>query len=101
MRLAEKCQQLKIIAPDGHMIDRPFYRHYHPLCDVSDNYDKMEAPLLYLGIARKGRIGDAECVLCDVEKMVDLTTLFLKYNPDLFADKSPIPAEWYIGYDAI
>jgi hypothetical protein len=34
-------------------------------------------------------------VLCDAEKMVDMTTSFLQRHPDLFADDSPVPFEWY------
>lgn len=95
MRLADTYQQLKIVTPEGRIINRPLYRHYNPLCNISHNYDKMLEPFLHMGIARKGLIGDAASVLCDAAGMADLTSLFLKKNPDLFIDSSPIPKEWY------
>lgn len=96
MRLADKYQYLTIVTPDGKQIDRPLYRHHNPYCDVSANYDKMEAPFIHAGIAKKGVIGDAVSVLCDVVGMAELTTSFLNRNPDLFGDSSPVSAEWYL-----
>jgi aminoglycoside 3-N-acetyltransferase len=92
-RLTDKPQQLKIITPEGQLIDRPLYRHQG---NVFANYDKMAAPLFYTGVAQKGQIGDAVSVLCDAIKMVDLTTAFLARNPDLFADDLSVPTEWYV-----
>lgn len=95
VRLTDEPQKLAIRTPDGRLLERPLHRHYHPLCDVSEHYGKMEAPFLHAGIARKGRIGDAVSILCDAVGMVDLTTAFLRNNPDLFADDRPVPEEWY------
>lgn len=94
-RLTENHQSLKIMTPDGSLINCPMRRHDSPYGDVSRNYDKMEIPLLYKGIACKTYFGDALSVLCDAEKMVDMTASFLKRNPDLFADDSPVPFDWY------
>jgi aminoglycoside 3-N-acetyltransferase len=94
-RLTEYYQPLKILTPHGELIERPLRRHYHPLCDVSENYGKIEAPLLKNGIAKLGRIGDAKTYLCDARKMVDLVTDFLKNNPRLFENNEPIPTDWY------
>lgn len=94
-RLLKKPRRLKIRKPDGTLLNRPMHGHYHPSGDVSHNYGKLEAPLLYTGIAQKGKIGDAVSVLCDIRRMVDLTSSFLKRNPDLFLDSKPVPEEWY------
>lgn len=94
MRLTEEYQYLKIVLPDGQVINRPIYRHYNPFCDVSENYGKMETPFLHTGIAKRGLMGDAVSILCDAAGMADLTTSFLKRNPDLFGDNAPVPAEW-------
>jgi aminoglycoside 3-N-acetyltransferase len=94
-RLTETHQELKILTPVGRLLDRPMRRHYNPSGDISQNYDKMLEPFLYKGIANKGYIGDAESVLCDVVGMADLTSELLKINPDLFADSSAVPKEWY------
>lgn len=94
-RLVEKYQPYKILTPEGKIIDRPFLGHDSSRGDISKNYDKLEEPLLKTGIAKLGRIGDAKTYICDVGRMVDLTTVFLKKKPDLFADRAPIPPEWY------
>lgn len=94
-RLTEHHQPLKIRTPDGRLLDRPMRRHRAPIRGISDNYDKLEEPLLALGIAVRGRIGDAESILIDVAPMVDLTMEFLRRNPDLFLDREPIPRQWY------
>lgn len=96
-RLMDKPRQLKIITPDGGIIDRPLHSHYFPNGDVSYNYDKMLAPFLHYQVAKKGLIGDAESVLCDTVGMAEVTTKFLQRNPKLFEDGNPIPEEWYIN----
>lgn len=94
-RLMAKPRQLKIILPDGSIIDRPFRSHYFPGGDISQNYDKMLAPYIHYEIANSGKIGDAKSVLCDAVGMADLTTKYLQRNPKLFEDGSPVPEEWY------
>ncbi len=94
-RLTNTHVMMQIAMPDGTVMDRPMRGHSAPVPDISSNYDKLKAPLVHLGIARCGRIGDADSVLCDVRKMVDLTSEFLKRDPDLFLDDSPVPEEWY------
>ena len=95
-RLMDKPRQLKIITPDGSILDRPLHSHYFPDGDVSHNYDKILAPLLNYGLAKKGAIGNAESVLCDAVGTAEITSKFLQKNPKLFEDDNPIPVEWYI-----
>jgi aminoglycoside 3-N-acetyltransferase len=94
-RLTENYRLYKVLLPDGILIERPSRDHYHASGDISQNYGKLEGPLLRKGIAKLGRIGDAKAIICDAKEMVDLTTSFLKKNPDLFVDKTEIPVEWY------
>ena len=70
-------------------------RHHAPGLEISDHYDKMEAPFLAKGIAAKGQFGEAACFLCDTEGMDLLTSTYLRMNQDLFADARPVPFEWY------
>lgn len=95
MRLTEKLIPLRMKITDGTLIERPLRGHNQVLCDISENYDKIEDALLKTGIAQIGIIGDAKTYLCDVRNMVDLASSFLERNPDLFIDKTPIPGEWY------
>lgn len=87
MRISDTCQQLKIIAYNGQIIERPMHRH---LGEISKNYDKIQEAFILNDIAHKGLMGDAESVLCDAVGMADLTTEFLKENPYLFADVTAI-----------
>ncbi|HHT43544.1 MAG TPA: AAC(3) family N-acetyltransferase [Firmicutes bacterium] len=96
-RISAGYQLLKIRTPDGRLLDRPMRRHKAPIRNLSDNYDKLEEPLLTLGIAVRGKIGAAVSTLIEVAPMVDLTMEFLRRNPDLFLDREPIPIEWYQG----
>lgn len=94
-RLSTHHLPLKIRTPDGRLLDRPLRHHSAPIRNISGNYDKLEEPLLALGIALRGRIGDANSTLVEVAPMVDLTMEFLRRNPDLFLDRQPVPKEWY------
>lgn len=94
-RVMKNPRQLKIVTPDGNIIDRPLRSHAFPNGNVSDNYDKMLAPFLHHGIAKEGKIGDANSVLCDAVGMAKITSDFLKRNPTIFEDSNPVPEEWY------
>lgn len=89
-RIAPFYQYLKIRLPDGSLFDRPMHRHHAPGLSISEHYDKMEAPFLAAGIARRGRFGDAGCTIGDAAGMNSLTSAYLKLNPALFADDRPI-----------
>jgi len=88
-------QPLKVLTPDGRLLDTPMRRHHSPVGNISENYIILEEPLVDSGIATIGRLGDARTILCDVVPMVDLTSSFLQKNPDLFLTQQPIPREWY------
>lgn len=94
-RLMDKPRQLKIMTPEGILIDRPLRGHFYSGGDVSQNYDRMLEPFLHYGIAKTCKIGDADSVLCDVVGMADITSKFLQINPRLFDNGEVIPLEWY------
>lgn len=94
-RLTDDYKTFKIYTPDGRLLDRPLRVHDHSRSDISENYGKIEDALLKYSIAHIGKIGDAKTYCCDAQKMVDLVSSFLKRNPDLFIDQTPIPSEWY------
>ncbi|MDA3812082.1 MAG: AAC(3) family N-acetyltransferase [Spirochaetaceae bacterium] len=95
-RIAAVAEMLLIKTPDGRILECPQFRHHSPIEDISSNYAKLQIPLVKKGIAIKGFIGAAESYLCDAVDMADLTTEFLKKNPDLFLDNNPVPMEWFI-----
>ncbi|MBI9098898.1 MAG: AAC(3) family N-acetyltransferase [Spirochaetaceae bacterium] len=94
-RLDDTLQEYKIRKPDGKIIICSQHRHHSPIKDISVNYDKIQIPMLHRGIAVKGKIGDAESYLCDAKAMADLTSEFLKKDPDLFLHNKPVPFPWF------
>jgi len=82
-RISDEVQPLYIkIGNICHYV--PMRRHQCSVPDISGRYDRMERPFIEAGIARKGTFGDAEVYLCDVRGMVDLTTEYLKKEPNFF-----------------
>lgn len=86
-RITDTHEQLKIRTPDGSLLDRPMRRHESPHGDVSQNYGRMAEPFFDAGIARWGKIGDADTIVCDAAGMVELTSEYLRENPDFFGPK--------------
>lgn len=89
-RLAAEAEQLKIKMEDGSVIACPQYRHRSSGGDISRNYGKLLEPMLELGIAKQGKTGDADSVLCDVVPMVDLCVKLLEKKPDLFFEEGVV-----------
>jgi len=83
-RLATVPTLFRIRTPDGTLLDCPQYRHHSSLGDVSQAYDKIEAEILRLGIAREGRIGDARAVLCEARALADHVGEHLRREPRYF-----------------
>lgn len=99
-RLTPNPEPLKVLTPDGRLLDSPQYRHYSPPVPlISEHYVILEKPLVETGIATIGRLGDARTILCDVVPMVNLVSDFLQRDPDLFMKTDPIPTEWYAGVE--
>lgn len=95
-RLTESTQPLTIIAPDGKEYHIDMHRHHSERSDdISDHYDKLEAPFLHLGAIRYGRLGNAKCIICNARMMADITSMLLKKNPQLFVNSDSVPEEFY------
>lgn len=93
-RLSDDRVPFVIEFPDGRRMNRPCFTHKSPVPDISVNYAKLEEPLVRMGVATRGKIGDADSVLCDAEGMFSVTKDFLSKNSDLFLDENPVPVEW-------
>ena len=96
-RLTEEEVPFSVRLPDG-AVKTVWVRKHHNSSypDISKFYGKMKPAFLAKGIAKEGRFGDAECVLADAVGMADLTSEYLKKNPDLFLGDAPVPEEWYL-----
>ncbi len=91
-RLAKTPQIFTVIAPNGQKYTVRQYRHHTepPEIDVSEHYDKMEPAFRAGGAVRYGRFGDARCIAADAVKMADITAPYLRANPRLFDDDTPL-----------
>ena len=91
-RLNPIAQVFTVIDRHGVSYDVPQHRHHtwDPIVDPSEHYDKMLPAFEAGGAVLYGRFGDAVCVLGDAVKMADITIPFLKSNPHLFDDDTPL-----------
>ncbi|MBN2715136.1 MAG: AAC(3) family N-acetyltransferase [Deltaproteobacteria bacterium] len=96
-RLTPLPHPMKVRMPGGRLHDCAM--HGHDILTSGDfwhNYQKLVEPCICTGICMPGCIGDADCLLCDVRPMVDLTLRLLKRNPQLFSTPAPVPRAWYL-----
>lgn len=95
-RVSEWTQPLTIIDANGKEYHIDMHRHDCKACeDISAQYDKLEEPFRYLGAIRYGKFGDAVCIIGKARMMSDITSSFLKKNPNLFVDNLPVPESYY------
>jgi len=92
-RLKATAQDFTVIDRDGNTHSVPQFRHHteNPVVDPSEHYDKMEPLFRSEGAIRDGRFGDALCIVGDAVKMADLTIPYLRRDPHLFDDDTPLP----------
>ncbi len=96
-RFTEQPVRFYIKMPDGSLKTVDMYRHYNKVDPhISEHYDIMKAGYEKTGAARNVRLGDAECVLCDAEKLYEITGRILTREPNCFIDREEIPEEWYM-----
>lgn len=97
-RFTEKTTAFYIKMPDGSLKKVDMYRHFNSIAEgrgevISDNFDKMKEIYFRTGAAKAVRFGDAECILCDAEKLFQVTGKVLEQNKDAFIALEEIPYE--------
>lgn len=86
----------KIKMPDGNLREVSMYRHYNVhTAHISESFDKLMDAYFALGAAKKVRFGDAQCILCDAEKLFEVTQKVLSHEINCFIDRESIPEEWW------
>lgn len=86
----------KIKMPDGSLREVSMYRHYNVnTAHISESFDKLSEAYFELGAAKKVTFGDAECILCDAEKLFDITKRVLSHEINCFIDRESIPNDWW------
>ena len=95
-RLTEEPVDFQIVMPDGSIKEVAMHRHYNRLtAHISEEFDKMLEGYFVTGAAKKVRFGDAECILCDANRMFEVTGAILEQEMNCFIDRDEIPKEWY------
>lgn len=98
-RLTEEPTLFQIKMPDGSLKEVLMYRHYNRImAHISESFDKMEAGYYATGATKKVRLGDAECILCDANRLFEVTGAILKQEINCFIDRDVIPESWYADY---
>lgn len=95
-RFTDKPTAFQVKMPDGSLKKVNMYRHYNPNTDhISESFDKMLDGYFETGAAKRVKFGDADCILCDAEKLFEVTGRILKQEINCFMDCETIPGEWY------
>lgn len=95
-RFTPQPSAFQIKLPGGGLKQVFVYRHYNPHTDhISESFDKLSQAFYDMGAARKVAFGDAECILCDAEKLFDVTCRVLSHEPNCLMEREAIPAEWW------
>lgn len=95
-RLTPEPTLFHIKMPDGRLKEVAMQRHYNTkTAHISENYDKMLVGYEETGAAVRVKFGDADCFLCDAEKLYAVTEQVLKHEINCFIDRETIPAEWW------
>lgn len=95
-RLTEKPVDFQIKMPDGSIKEVAVHRHYNRFTPhISEEYDKLAEAYYELGAARKVKLGDADCILCDAGKIYEVTKKVLSHEINCFIDRKEIPREWW------
>lgn len=95
-RFTEKPVTFSIKMPDSSLRQVSMYRHYNShTAHISESFSKLEDAFYYHNAAKKVRLGDADCILCDAEKLFGVTSLVLSHEINCLIDRDTIPGEWW------
>jgi len=93
-RLAINPILFEIVMPDGSILKKEYYKHYHPrFKGLSNNYKIAEAALIDLGIITIHKFGDADVMLMDAMELQKQILKWLEINPRLFDSQLPMDKE--------
>ena len=96
-RLTAEPTIFRIVMPDGSLKEVAMHRHYNCKAPhISEHFDKLGEALEELGATRKVCFGDAECILCDAEKIFEIYGKILKHEVNCVIEREVIPKSWWI-----
>ena len=92
-RLTDTREQLSTVLDKGEELLVPSRRHYGK--SWSSHFPKVDFILEKEGAVYKGKLGSAECRVCDTEIMTRILFGMLAINPMLFSDDEPHDIDLY------
>lgn len=96
-RFTDKPTRFQVKLPDGSVKSVEMYRHYNRVNPhISEDFDKMKSGYEAAGAAKNVVLGDAPCILCEAEKLFEVTGRILMKEPNCFIERAEIPEEWYM-----
>ena len=95
-RLTKEPTLFRVVMPDGNLKDVLMHRHYNSKAPhISEHFDKLAEVFYELGAAKKVRFGDADCILCDAEKIFEIYRNMIQIEPNCLIEREIIPAKWW------
>ncbi|MBQ7971895.1 MAG: AAC(3) family N-acetyltransferase [Lachnospiraceae bacterium] len=97
-RLTDEPTLMHIVMPDGSIKDVSMYRHYNRFLEsgsFSDHFNKLEDIFYRKGAAQKCTFGDADCILCDANKIFEVCKIILEKDETCIIEKDRIPDEYW------
>lgn len=93
-RLTDKPLKLTVVDQAGDRHTVYMRRHYNAdQPHISEDFVKLEQAYLDCGAAKNTKFGDAKCILCDANKLFQVTRHVLAPDPEAFVTEPVIPAE--------
>ncbi len=82
--------------PDGSLKPVSMYRHFNRhTAHISESFDKLRDAFFETGAAKRVSFGDASCILCEADKLFQITCQVLAHEPNCLIDRESIPADWW------
>ena len=97
-RLTDETTLMHIVMPDGSRKDVNMHRHYNRVLGTgsfSDYFDKMKQAFYDCGAARNVRFGDADCILCDANKIFEVCKRLFSIEETCIIERDFIPEDWW------
>lgn len=90
-RLADKPMELEIVMPDGSHRMSYMRKHYNATQPhISEDFVKLTEGYYECGAALPVRFGNADCILCDAQKIFEVTRRVLRKDPEWFVTSTVV-----------
>lgn len=98
-RLTDQPLQLTVIDQQGEAHTAYMRRHFNAdQPHISEDFVKLTQAYLDCNAARNTTFGDASCILCDADRLFQVTRHVLAPNPEAFLTEPSIPEERWKGF---